>query len=310
MNPWQIVSAYFLLQAIGTAAWWMLLVAYPPSVKWFQPDDWPAESLLSFWLADFGLIVAGSIVAAVGAWRRSYWSTTIVWMVAAVTWYPTLVCIATSLRTGEAWVASSMMASMAGMSLAVATIQGNGVQSPAAIRVTPMSRPTAVLWTLGQTIVFWGTFLWVIPLGILELERHGGLDGFAHVHQTPLSVGLFAIASGLGLWSGMTMATCGHGTPLPTATAPLLVIAGPYRHVRNPMAVAGILQGISVGWYLGSVSVITYSLTGAVLWHIAVRPVEEHDLAERFGQSYAAYRKNVKLWLPRFHPVEPDEALV
>jgi protein-S-isoprenylcysteine O-methyltransferase Ste14 len=35
-----------------------------------------------------------------------------------------------------------------------------------------------------------------------------------------------------------------------------LVIAGPYRYVRNPMAVAGILQGIAVGWYLGSVSVI------------------------------------------------------
>ena len=100
-----------------------------------------------------------------------------VWMVAAVTWYPTLVCIATSIRTGEAWIASSMMASMAGLSLAMATIHGNVVQSPSAIRVTPMSRPTAVLWTLGQTIIFWGTFLWVVPLGILEVERQSQDDG-------------------------------------------------------------------------------------------------------------------------------------
>jgi protein-S-isoprenylcysteine O-methyltransferase Ste14 len=73
------------------------------------------------------------------------------------------------------------------------------------------------------------------------------------------------------------------------------------------MAVAGILQGIAVGWYLGSVSVIIYSLTGAVLWHIAVRPVEERDLAKRFGQSYAGYQKNVRLWVPRFRPVESNE---
>lgn len=30
-----------------------------------------------------------------------------------------------------------------------------------------------------------------------------------------------------------------------------LVIARPYRFVRNPMAVAGIVQGLAVGWYLG-----------------------------------------------------------
>ncbi len=260
---------------------------------------------MSFWLADFVLIVAGSIVAAVGAWRRSHWSTMAVWVVAVVTWYPTLVCIATSVRTDEAWVASSMMASMAGLSLAMATIHGNATQSPATIRVTPMSRSAAVLWTLGQITIFWGTFLGVLPLGILETERHFGWTGFTHDYQTRFSVGLFAIASGLGLWSGLTMATRGDGTPLPTATAPRLVVAGPYRYVRNPMAVAGIVQGMAVGWYLGSASVILYSLVGALLWHIAVRPVEERDLAKRFGQDYASYRKNARLWVPRLRPVTP-----
>ena len=121
MKPRQIVSTYFLVQAVGTAAWWLLLVAYPLSVKWFQPKHWPAESLWSFWLPDFGLLVAGSIAAAAGAWRRVHWSTMVVSMVAAVTWYPALVCLATSIRTGEAWIASSMMVSMAGLSLAMAT---------------------------------------------------------------------------------------------------------------------------------------------------------------------------------------------
>jgi len=95
------------------------------------------------------------------------------------------------------------------------------------------------------------------------------------------------------------MATRGNGTPLPTASAPSLVIAGPYRYVRNPMALPGIAQGIAVGAYLGSYGVIAYSLLGAIFWHIIVRPVGERDLVERIGESYDHYRTSVRLWLPR-----------
>lgn len=298
MSPNRIVASYFLVQAIGTVAWWGLLVGYPPSVKWFQPNDWPADSLMSFWLADFVLIVAGSITAAVGVWRKRSWAVSVVWAVALVVWYPTLVCIATSVQTGEAWMASSMMVSMAGLSLTMATIHGNAVQSPATIRVTTMNRMQAILWTLGQTAIFWGTFLWVLPMGIVEVERHLDRNAISHPLQTALSATLFVSASCLGLWSGITMAVRGDGTPLPTATAPRLVIAGPYRFVRNPMAVAGIVQGIAVGWYLGSLPVIGYAIAGALLWHIAVRPVEERDLAKRFGEEYAGYRQRVGLWAP------------
>ncbi|XZE56701.1 methyltransferase family protein [Planctomycetaceae bacterium SH139] len=312
MLPRQIVASYYLIQAMGTAAWWGLLFAYPPSVKWFQPNEWPAGALLSFWLADFALIIAGSIIAATGVLRRSCWAGNVVWTVAVVTWYPTLLCIATSMQTGEAWIASSMMVSMAGLSLAMATIHGKADQSPATIRVTAMERWHAVLWTLGQTVIFWSVFLWVLPMGIVELEGYCGFDGFEHAFQSPASVGLFAIASCLGLWTGGTMATHGNGTPLPTATAPRLVIAGPYRFVRNPMALAGIVQGLAVGWYLGSYAVMAYSLVGAVLWHVAVRPVEESDLKSRFGEAYNDYRRRVLLWIPTFgqnaNPIiSPDE---
>lgn len=132
------------------------MVAYPLSIKWFQPIDWPADALLSFWLADLILIVIGSLTAAAGVWRNSQWTATVVWTVAVVTWYPTLVCIATSITTGEAWIAASMMVAMSGLSLAMATIHGDAMQSPSTIRVTPMSRKSAVFWTFGQIIIFWG----------------------------------------------------------------------------------------------------------------------------------------------------------
>lgn len=44
MQARQNDSASFLVQAIGTAAWWILLVAYPSTVKWFRPNAWPVES--------------------------------------------------------------------------------------------------------------------------------------------------------------------------------------------------------------------------------------------------------------------------
>ena len=297
MRPRQIVSAYFLVQAVATTGWWTLLLAYPPSVKWFQPNDWPIGSLWSFWLADLVLIIAGSIIAAMCVLLQTAWAGWAVWTIAIVTWYPTLVCIAASLQTGQAWIASAWMVSMAGLSLAMATIHGSPWQSPATIRATPMNRPVALLWTLSQTALFWGTFLWVLPLGIVEIEQHLGWTRFRHPFQAAASAAMLLSASALGLWSGITMALRGEGTPLPTATAPRLVIAGPYHYVRNPMAVAGVMQGIAVGWALGSVSVISYSLAGAVLWHVAVRPVEERDLVERFGESYDEYRKHTgHLW--------------
>ncbi|WP_197137827.1 methyltransferase family protein [Crateriforma conspicua] len=298
MHPRQIVTGYFASQAIGVVAWWALLMLHPESIGWFHPEGWPDDALLSFWLADFTLIVGGSLTAAVSVWRQHKWASTAVWSVAAICWYPTLVCIATSMRTGEAWIASAMMVSMAGLSLAMATIQGKQGDAPAAFRVTSMNRVGSLLSTLGQIVIFWGTFLWILPKGIVELQEAINWNLFEHSFQTQASIGLFLLASCLGLWSGISMVTLGGGTPLPTATAPQLVVAGPYRFVRNPMAVAGILQGIAVGWLLGSVPVIIYSLTGIVAWHVFVRPVEEQDLFERFGSDYERYRNRVRVWVP------------
>lgn len=208
--------------------------------------------------------------------------------------------------TDQAWVASALMVSMAGLSLAMATIAGTANQEPAAIRALSMSRLHASLWTLSQTLIFWSVFLWILPKGIVEMEQRLAWPSFQHRGQIFGSITLFIAASGLGLSSGLTMAMRGLGTPLPTATAPLLVISGPYRRVRNPMALAGIAQGMGVGWYLGSYSVIGYALLGAIVWHLFVRPVEEADLEVRFGDDYRHYKANVRLWIPKLVPYVRD----
>ena len=191
-----------------------------------------------------------------------------------------------------------MMFAMAGMALAMATVNGNANQSPAAIRATTMTKTEALVWTIAQVGIFWSIFLWIFPKGIVECEQLLGWPAFHHSGQELFSLGLFCLGSALGLWSGVSMALRGDGTPLPTATAPTLVLAGPYRFVRNPMAVAGITQGVAVGWYFGSIAVVVYALSGALIWHLFVRPIEERDLSERFGDAYAEYRGRVGLWIP------------
>ena len=70
----------------------------------------------------------------------------------------------------------------------------------------------SVARTLGQTLVFWSVFLWVIPAALARLEEQLGIEVFAPI-RAPAVAGFLA-ASLLGLWSGLTMAVVGGGTPL------------------------------------------------------------------------------------------------
>jgi len=93
------------------------------------------------------------------------------------------------------------------------------------------------------------------------------------------------------------MSMLGDGTPLPSAMPNRLVIAGPYRWIRNPMAVAGIVQGAAIGLILQSWLVVAYAVVGSLVWNYAVRPLEEADLRERFGEEFQQYRDTVRCWI-------------
>jgi protein-S-isoprenylcysteine O-methyltransferase Ste14 len=153
-----------------------------------------------------------------------------------------------------------------------------------------------VVKTFLQTMVFWFVFLYLLPSLILKIASIYNLPDF--VPQVHFGWILFLCFSLLGLYSGYTMSWNGKGTPLPLDCPNELVIKGPYKIVRNPMAVAGIGQGICVGIITGSYWIILYALIGGVLWHYFVRPVEEKDLEERFGLSYLEYKKVTKCWIP------------
>ncbi len=151
-----------------------------------------------------------------------------------------------------------------------------------------------------QIVVFWTFFLIVVPFALQYLERALGVPTFTFSAQRPIGAVGFAVASALGLWSGMTMAIHGMGTPLPTHCASKLVVTGPYRYVRNPMAIAGLAQGAFVGVTLGSFFTLLYVVSGLFVWNFFVRPIEENDHRQRIGQDFETYCDQVKCWIPRF----------
>lgn len=300
MNVRRLIAVYLVIQSIATALWWCLLFTKPASVEWFHPTNWPRESLIGFWLSDLMLIIVGSLFTAAAIVTNKPWASIVIWTLAAATWYPTLYCLGVSFMTDQAWIASALMTSMAGITLTMATIYGHSGQTPSMFRSVAMTKRTAAGWTAVQILIFWCTFLWILPKGIFELEQILTVTKFTRFtpsHQVaPI---LFALASVLGITAAHAMNCTGKGTPLPTANAPNLVVTGPYRYVRNPMALAGILQGLCTGWFLGSYIVLVYAILGALTWHIFVRPTEEHELTKRFGDEYIQYKSKVPLWIIR-----------
>jgi len=175
-----------------------------------------------------------------------------------------------------------------------------------------VARPAPTAWNIVKTTVqavfFWLTFLVVIPLGIRSVEVAFGAGSWRLPHLAIVGVGiaLLVAMSALNVWAAQAMSVHGHGTPFPLDAARLLVVRGPYRMIRNPMAVAGIGQGVAVGIILGSPLVVAYALAGALYWHFLVRPLEEADLVRRFGEPYRRYRAAVRCWVPRRSPYSLD----
>ena len=107
------------------------------------------------------------------------------------------------------------------------------------------------------------------------------------------------------IWTATLFARIGKGTLAPWDPTARLVVAGPYRHVRNPMisGVLAVLLGEAA--LFGSLPLLVWFGAVFALNAIYFPLVEEPGLRERFGEDYERYRANVPRWLPRFRPWEP-----
>ena len=140
----------------------------------------------------------------------------------------------------------------------------------------------------------------LIPLLITRYESRdwGAL-------AVPVAVAAWALIAGgaavllYGVWR---FAAEGRGTPSPTAPTERLVVAGPYRYVRNPMylAVGAVIAGQAL--LFGSWALVLYLGLFAIAVALFVILYEEPTLRRTFGAEYEAYCAQVPAWWPRRPP--------
>lgn len=126
--------------------------------------------------------------------------------------------------------------------------------------------------------------------------------------RVPFTIPAWAVVPGvviaacgavLTLWCVVAFALVGRGTPAPFDAPREFVAAGPYRYVRNPMYIGGMIVIAGVGLILRSPSAVAVVVLFAGVFHTFVVLYEERALESRFGQSYLRYKSSVRRWLPR-----------
>jgi protein-S-isoprenylcysteine O-methyltransferase Ste14 len=153
-----------------------------------------------------------------------------------------------------------------------------------------------VVKTTGFLVVFWSVFLFAVPIGISILEIEIGIQRFPP--QRLLAAVTLLLFTLLTLWSAMTLAVVGEGTPMSFDPPRQLVTTGPYAYVRHPFVIGAIGQVVALGIALGSIPVIVYAAAALTFWYYGIRRREERGLEARFGEAVRDYFRRVRGFRP------------
>lgn len=275
----------YLLQSALISAWWIGLASSAFIFDAFQFDEISPTAFWAFFAPDVILI---AVLSAIRAYRKD---TATEYVILGAFAYASLYCLNATILTASGYLPTTIM-------LIGLTYNAFLCFNPSLFRASSTSVTRNALKTLVQVVCIWFLALVVIPYVILDAFDALTLPSFG---ISLIAGTLLFICSGLlGLTSTYFMVRDGAGTPLPLDQTNNLVVSGPYHYVRNPMAIAGIGKGIALAIVFQSLPLLVYSVLGAVVWHLVVRPIEESDMAHRFGQPYETYRRKVSCWIPTF----------
>ncbi len=108
----------------------------------------------------------------------------------------------------------------------------------------------------------------------------------------------------LMVWGYLQYRLCGRyrgirggGGPGPEVPPDRLVSTGLYAYTRNPMYLGHLIFLLGLTLTLRSWLAATITMAVAVWFHFRVL-ADERSLAVKLGQSYMAYTRSVKRWIP------------
>jgi protein-S-isoprenylcysteine O-methyltransferase Ste14 len=145
----------------------------------------------------------------------------------------------------------------------------------------------------------------LIPMWIARRSDATFTLGTNFLDLTLQLAGVAALAVGLTLFTASLchFAVNGRGTLAPWDPPRQLVIAGPYRFVRNPMISGVLFILVAEALLLLSWPHFEWMLTFLLINMIYIPLFEEPQLEARFGGAYREYKRQVPRVIPRWRPL-------
>lgn len=111
-------------------------------------------------------------------------------------------------------------------------------------------------------------------------------------------VGILA-SEGLRLWA---VGYAGSATRTRGDSVPVLVHAGPFRHLRNPLYVANTVMYTLTACLFGFYQLSLVMFAFSIVQYSFIVAFEEETLIRTFGSSYERYCEKVPRWVPSLLP--------
>lgn len=150
----------------------------------------------------------------------------------------------------------------------------------------------------------------LLPFTVTVIVPYLVFDGRVRWIPDVIWIKLIAVVFGL---AGITLlfytirlfGLFGNGTLAPWAPTQKLVVAGPYRYVRNPMISGVFFILIGESLFLHSTPIVNWAALFFCINTTYFILAEEPSLERRFGDDYRQYKKHVGRWIPRLKPYTP-----
>jgi protein-S-isoprenylcysteine O-methyltransferase Ste14 len=135
----------------------------------------------------------------------------------------------------------------------------------------------------------------VVAVLLVRLGAFRDHDLNTNSWRAGLGLAMFALGLAVAIWARVHIGR-NWGTPMTQKNEPELVTSGPYRLVRHPIysgiLVAGAGTAVALSWLWLSVVVL------AGIYFVYSAAVEERYMTEQFSDTYPAYKRSTKMFVP------------
>jgi len=135
---------------------------------------------------------------------------------------------------------------------------------------------------------------------IRAIKTHQDWSGWLLPVPTEIGLLLVIVTGGATLLTVINLALKGFGAPFAIALSRKLAVDWLYAWTRNPMVLAVLALGLSLGvWFQSTLFVLWVLILVVPALLFVVKVYEERELELRFGASYLEYKSKTPMLLPR-----------